>query len=708
MRRANFIFTVCLVLFLILLHGMEIPLRQSALREYVKNENTNPVIVEGKVTKIQSRSAGGYSLEVRIKRAGGRTIFPAEKILVVHTGDCEKPWELFRSSLTLAADLQVPDGKRNPGGFDYNLYLKSRGIFYLCRTDSISISEDAKGFYERYSRWLVKQRFLFSDQLSDTAKGLVIGVLFGDTSQLEEEIYEDFRNNGTAHVLAVSGLHVGILYTIYRKIMGRKRSLLSLLCLTGLLMTYGILSMWATSVLRAGMMIILHAAAEYLDLRYDMTTGLSTVALILIAVNPYVIFGTGFQMSFLAIGSISFLVPVLSKKIPDGLAAGLAVNLGLLVYQMYQFNYVSLVALAVNLPVIYLTGILVPVSLTAFGLFSVIGTIPGIMELLLDSFSFLMIKLNEVSTLDGVGSFDAASPSLWLAAVFYFLLFFLVSEQNLIWRSRRQYGRLVLCASAGVIAAAVLAGLYYCPVSDDDVVFVDVGQGDCVHIRAGKKNILIDGGGSLDYNTGKNTVKPYLLKNGVGKIDLAVATHLHMDHYKGLEELAQVYPVKELRTGLTAGNNILITESIWIETLWPLEIDEAEGQEANENCSVFMIHYNGRKILITGDLDEAGELAMVEHYRLLGEEERLDADILKVGHHGSRTSTSDLFLDEVSPEYAVIQVGARNIYGHPNEIVIEKNRKRGIMIRRNDYNGAIGFSFPKGKIITHSVIEDFE
>jgi competence protein ComEC len=188
-------------------------------------------------------------------------------------------------------------------------------------------------------------------------------------------------------------------------------------------------------------------------------------------------------------------------------------------------------------------------------------------------------------------------------------------------------------------------------------------------------------------------------------VDLAMATHLHMDHYKGLEELAEFYPVRQTRTGLTAGEVVRISERVWIETLWPLEIDSSEGQESNETCSVFMIHYDDWKILITGDLDEAGELKMVEYYEETGMKERLKANILKVGHHGSATSTSDIFLDAVAPEIAVFQVGANNNYGHPSDITVEKIQKRGIMIRRNDYNGAIGFSFQDDRIDTCSVIE---
>lgn len=213
---------------------------------------------------------------------------------------------------------------------------------------------------------------------------------------------------------------------------------------------------------------------------------------------------------------------------------------------------------------------------------------------------------------------------------------------------------------------------------------------------------MIDGGGKIDYNVGKKILKPYLLKNRVSNVDLAIATHLHTDHFKGLKELQEEGMIKNMKSGIAAGKTFSVSEDVKIETLWPLTLEGDEIQDENDNCSVFMVYFNNFKILVTGDLDEAGERKMIEFY---GKEEKLKADILKVGHHGSKTSTSDEFLNAVSPEYAVIQVGKNN-YGHPDIKIIEKCRKRGIIVLRNDTHGAVGFSFKEGKIQHHEMMED--
>lgn len=701
MRRKNVLFTVFLVIFLILLDGMGVPLRQTSL-EFAAGDS--PVSLKGKVLSVETKEKEGCRMEVRVIEADGHELMWGEKILLDYKGEMEHPWELCRSTVVFRGQLKVPQGRRNPGCFDYRRHLLSQGIFFQTETKSFLMTEPPSMVTDRAAYWLLSLRSRFTEVLEEESKALVPGVLFGDTSALSDQVYDAFRSNGTAHVLAVSGLHVGILYNIYRKLFGRKQSMASITVLAALLGAYGTVSMWCPSVVRASLMIGIHAAAELLDLRYDMLTGLSTVAFVLILQNPYVIFSAGFQMSFLAIASICFLTRILPVWIPDSMATTLAVNLGLQLYQIYQFNYISLVSLLVNIPVIYLTGILVPASLLSFLVFAVTGMLPGLCSLVMDSLSFLTVGLNTFSAMGGRSSLEVVSPPLTAVLCGYFLLFFLSSEQNLILRLRNRRLLCVLVLGICILGGVILSGFWYCPVSDDQLVFVDVGQGDCVHVRAGRKNVLIDGGGSFQYNIGEDTLKPYLLKNGVGNVDFALATHQHMDHYKGLEELREVYPVRSISSGLSAGQTLRLSDKVWIETLWPTEEGLKAGQEANENCSVFMIHYGTARILITGDLDAAGEEKMLEYYANLGQENRLKAEILKIGHHGSQTSTSDRFLEAVSPEYAVIQVGMYNNYGHPNQNIIEKCQKRGIIVKRNDYNGAVGFSFQKGSIDVHTVI----
>ena len=258
---------------------------------------------------------------------------------------------------------------------------------------------------------------------------------------------------------------------------------------------------------------------------------------------------------------------------------------------------------------------------------------------------------------------------------------------------------------------------------DDEIVFVSVGQGDCVHIRAERRNILIDGGGREDFDTGEKILMPYLLHSGTDTVDIALVTHLHMDHFKGICELASIYPVgaagipadyagaseiygSEGTAGLPEDAKMLyinpetvinIDDDIYIDVLWPLTISDGpiDTSEKNEHNTVYMIHYRGVKIMVTGDLLEKDELEMLDHYCREGDEERLRCDILKVAHHGSRSSSSEAFLDAASPKIAVIQAGAGNVYGHPHSETLDKLSKRDIKVYRTDENGATGIDITK-------------
>lgn len=696
MRRKLFctLLAVMAALFFMDMTGMA--LRPDQLQGYTGSSRRYSADVE----KVQYRDDESWYLEVKIISADGCRVQIREKVLLSYYGNLERPWELLHSRIEFVCSLEKPSVRRNPYCFDYSRYLKSRGIGAVAGIENFSEIAVHFNIREKYERWLFEKRCQFEKQLAPETKGIIMGVLFGETAFLDEDVYEDFRNNGTAHVLAVSGLHVGIIYGLYKKIAGNRKNPAALTLLAVLLFTYGVLSMWSPSVIRAVLMITMSVAARILDLRYDMLTAMSAVGMILITVNPYVIFGAGFQMSFLAITSIAFIQPLIPDKVPDFMATALAVNIGLMPYQIYQFNYISLVSLAANIPVIFLTGYFVPVAIGAFCLFCAAGDY-DFLRPAVEGMALVITWINDFSTLNGYGAVEVVRPPLWCVLTGAGLIFFVTSETFAVMKLRAQYKKIGACVLAICIVAGLCHGLTYCPVTDDDIVFVDVGQGDCIHIRDGSRDILIDGGGAMNYNVGKNILKPYLLRNGAWNLDMALVTHEHMDHYKGIQELEEIFPVKKILKRMTAGQTVTVSEDVYIETLWPETIDPEKGQDANDQCSAFMVHYKEYRILVTGDLDETGERAMIKKY---AGTDKLRADILKIGHHGSATSTCQEFLDAIKPAYAVIQVGKNN-YGHPTTKVIEKLKNSCIIILRNDYNGAIGFHFGQEKIDCHFMLE---
>jgi competence protein ComEC len=226
---------------------------------------------------------------------------------------------------------------------------------------------------------------------------------------------------------------------------------------------------------------------------------------------------------------------------------------------------------------------------------------------------------------------------------------------------------------------------------------VDVGQGDCMHFRSGSVDVMIDGGGSERYDVGSKTLKPYLLKNGCADLDLACATHLHTDHYLGLEQLSHVFRIRKAVTKGRAGQVIKAGSSMYITVLWPenTRSGDIESEDENAVSMVFKVHINGFTVLVTGDISAEGEKMLLDRYK---DTDALKCDVLKVPHHGSRYSSSPEFIRAADPKIALIGVGKNNIYGHPAPEVIRRYEKVGIKVCRTDLDGAIGIRRRGGKL----------
>ena len=605
-------------------------------------------------------------------------------------------WDLTGCEITFTAAVEKPKPSGNPRTFDYGLYLKTKKIFYTAVMNRYQVTSHSPSLTYRVKRFILSHREEMIERLQIDAevKGLIKGILFGDTASLDEDIYKEFQHNGTAHVLAVSGLHVGILYGLYKKCNGRRKSLLTALIFCLLLALYGTATLWSVSVTRAIFLVALTLLGNLWDRRYDTASALAAAALFIITDNPYAVMGASFQMSFLAVLSLTFFTPLLEKKLGSTLAVMVSVQLGLMPYMIYNFNYISFIGILCNIPVIFMISLLVPIGIAGYLWFIVTGRLFPLLADCLSGLGTLAIKVNHFFEAEGAFSFDIVSPPLWTICLLYGLVFLITSEHFRIYFKRKDFNE--LAPQTVFMITMVIFSFFasFTPFDQASIIFVDVGQGDCIHLKCDDgKNLLFDGGGNINYNIGEKTLKPYLLKNGIGQVQLAAATHLHTDHYLGLTQLAECFDVKKVLTKGRAGQRIMLGDAQWIDILWPQQQDPNIDDE-NLNSLIFKIQDHGVSVLITGDITEEGEKALVEKYKGT---DTLKSDILKVAHHGSPYSTSDLFLDAVKPSVAVISVGKNN-YGHPSNVVIEKLRKKGIMVFRTDQSGAVGIINRKGKI----------
>ncbi len=671
----------------------------------------------------------------------------SEKILVyVSEIDGRRAAALTGNIVSVSGTVSRPDGASNPGTFDYSLYLLSKDIRMTMRADASAV--DLSGNSPR-ELWYVlnmiavfkydyEQRIL--SQIDDRCAQMLLGILFGDDSFMDEELKTSFQQNGLAHLLAASGLHVGFVYGLFNVLMRKPSTVRGNIPVMIVLVIYAALAGFSASVVRAVFMIIVHIIGRVTHRRYDFLTSIAFCALVLLVWRPANIFSSGFQLSFAAVITLSIvlkrteqLMNGLYKSLGDNKgyavrifaapAAGMAaLQLGMLPLTVKNFHYVSIAGFFLNVPAIALAGLIVPIGIILIPLAYAGGPVfifIGNMEEMLVK---MLLILNDSLAGTALSYRYTASPPSWAFIMYYITLFFMCSEAGQACvRGIAIYGKRTVCVP--LLAAAVIsAGCGTAADADrilSDMVFVDVGQGDCAHLKGTHGvDVMFDSGGSEKKDIGMETLMPYFLANGVNDIDLAVISHLHTDHYGGLLTMKDAVSVKRLalsavyesraqeiseQTGvsaeeilfLKAGDIVSVGGGVTLHVLAPaagsrdeyVKLLEDEEDE-NKLSLIVKAEYKGRSVLFTGDIDSEYERELVDAYENVQGRCELCADILKIAHHGSKYSSSDIFLDTVRPDVSVIQVG-RNLYGHPTPEAISRIDEQGSLMFRNDYDGAI-------------------
>ena len=676
--------------------------------DYLEGLEGNNAAVTGRVVSIVKKDDEYFKLQLSdvsiISDNGARSY--KKKILVNVYSDIADYRTVLWDRVYITGEVSIPKERSNPGTFDYRRYLKSIGIRCIITAENIENVKKAGGIAALLKSAKCRTADIFESALGDDS-AVVMGLLFGETSGIDEDIIETFRRGGTAHVLAVSGLHLGLLYSFLCRFKRKKRSIPADIAIVLALTAYTALAGFTASVVRACLMIFIHIAGNHLNRRYDLISSTCVSMIIILAVNPMQIYSAGFQMSFLAVITLGIMIPLIQKKIKGILLPMIAVQTGMVPYTMYVFNYVSLTSVISNIPVYFIAAAMIPAGILVIA-FCWLPVIAKPAAMITGLFVKLLLWCNDFTYMGGVFTFDVASPSVIFLAVYYIFIFYMCSEAGQIALIRRNYKKIAAVFAAAVICGAGCSVYLSDGFEKTDMVFVDVGQGDCLHIKAGGKNLLIDGGGSFNYNVGKSTLKPYLLKNGVTKIDMAIATHLHTDHYQGLKELSQTYRIKKLgvyeansvnenhlkkefKTDeifyLAAGDVINMGRNVSVEVLSPDRGNPLDEKDENKNSLVLRVNVKGNSVLMTGDIDEKGEKTLIE-------DTDIKADILKIAHHGSRYSSCEKFIAVAAPKIAVIQVG-KNTYGHPSEEVIKRLEEHKITVLRNDEQGAGGIRVNK-------------
>ncbi len=619
--------------------------------------------------------------------------------------------------------LGIPKGAMNYGGFDYSLYLKSIGIKYVFNAKKLEIlDESSVPPLIKIKTFLLEQRTIFANCFDGESRALIKGMIFGDKSEISEETMLDFNENGTGHILAVSGLHVGFVFSLLRFLTKKRRTLPMSLLIIILIIMYGEMTLWSPSTIRAVLVMSINLLSVHLQRKADLLSSISAAAMALALINPYAIFGSGFQLSFVAMLGIAFLTKPLTFFMNDYLAMLIAVQLATSPLLAFHYNRFNPLTLLINIPIVTLASLLVPLCIIALAIICISPVIPDTLIALIDEGLEALTCINDFLNLDGEMSFVKYGGNAGLLISFYLIIFVLASEWMRVRILRKDYMEIRKAGALLAVASVALVISFVNPFLNDEIVFVNVGQGDCTHIRNKSVDMVIDGGENSDY------LSEYLIKNGVEELDAAFVTHLHADHYQGIEDLNkeynigtiwvegkinydrlpsnakgfasdEIFHINKSRTE-SSGNSSAESnsKSCLLYPIWPRGEALREFDlynEDNENNTVYMLEYDGVRIMITGDLTAEEEKKMLLYYKGTN---ALDCDVLKIAHHGSKSSSSEEFLEACSPEIAIIQLGANNIYGHPHSEVLERLDALGIRVYRTDLNKTIGLDIRKGAI----------
>ena len=558
--------------------------------------------------------------------------------------------------------------------FNYNKYLLSNKIYYILKADNIIKIKDNKNIlYEIKNNIYERIHKLKS-------KDYVKTFILGDKQDLSDEILSSYQQNGVSHLLAISGMHISLLVVILSKIL--KKFKYSYFIISIFLIFYAFLTNFTPSVLRAVFL--------YCFKKIDKKHLILLIASFMLFYNPYYIYNVGFLFSFVISFYLIYFGNLTNKfnnyfvKLFITSTICFIASIPIMINNFYYINIMSPLINVLFVPFISL--IIFPLSLLTL----IFPILDNILLFLLNIMESLTLFCNNFNI-----NLIMAKIPFYLFIIYYIIITFIFIKPKYFY---------IL-----IIILVIHNNIKYFN-KNSYLTILDVGQGDSILLEIKDKNILIDTGGNMfsDYNIAQNKLIPYFKSLGIKKLNYLILTHGDYDHMGESINLINEFKVDNVIFNIGDYNDlelelikILDNENInYYQNIESLNINDnklyflntKDYSDENENSSVIYTEIENVKMLFMGDAGIKKEKDILEKYNLT------DIDILKVGHHGSDTSSSENFIDVISPKNCLISLGKNNIYGHPKESVLEILNKCNIY--RTDLKGSIKIQLNKLKIKT--------
>lgn len=493
----------------------------------------------------------GIKLLLNLKKSKNKSLQNKENRYLSNKNSKNSSFKLkYGDKIEFYLEYEKPSTARNYMGFDYSNYLKTKKIFgtvNLKEEDVEIISHDnsniiLRKIYELRNLMKIKIEKLLPKETS----GLCLGMLIGETSGIEENMQEDFRDSNLSHILAVSGANVSYIIVsityIFNKMCLRKR--LSKIISIILLILFMLLTGCTSSVNRACIMAILMLIAELLYRKSDVYNNLAISALILLIINPYSLLDIGFQLSYMGTIGIVFLhdkienfIKINNKIVKyffEMIVVTTCANLAIIPIMMFHFNTISLTFYFSNIIVGPILGIVVIIGFIMFFISLIFTPISSLIAIVLNLMLKFIIKIAEITANMPFSKITIITPSFFFIIVWYLIIISISYKQKVkifYHKNNKLIKKIVAC----ILIIVLIVNLIIKVDKKLKIHFVDVGQGDaCLIITPLNKKILIDGGGSEfgSFNVGEKTLLPYLLDRRINKLDYIIISHFDSDHVR--------------------------------------------------------------------------------------------------------------------------------------------------------------------------------
>ena len=603
----------------------------------------------------------------------------------------------------------------NPGQFNFGKYYCSQGI--LGQFGKCKVIKQGSSFSEfQENMWQFRQEvcaFLIRE-LGENDGSFICAMLLGEKSSLNEENKSLYQRNGISHILAISGLHLtllgaGVVRCLKMIVGGSKRVAVSAIFIMSL---YCVFTGNSISTIRATIMFALSLIAEMVGRSYDSLSALGLAAILQLFINPYVLNNSGFLLSFLAVIGVTFVAPRLQEilgvksKTAKSLCISLSASVTILPVLLWNYGTYPWYSVFLNLLILPPMSVLLLLAIVLvvlwglvkytilflpFGLMDIVKNcvVVGI-KLILEYFEICCRVFEKLPLTDGY----IGSPSLWQIVIYIVLAAAALSgivKHSVLGR------KMLLLSAISILTTNINFGT--------EVTMLDVGQGDGIVICSDRGNIYISDCGSSSVNmVGKYRLLPFLKHKGYGKIKGIFISHLDEDHMNGIVELLELAPAEKIEIEyLFLAERVLETEeddktlkemrnlaktngvkvvylaqgdkisdgNMSFYCLYPGKIQNAGNKSENRNnlSMVLLLQYKDFEMLLSGDVEKAGELEIARQWLL---EKNGKIDVLKVAHHGSSGSSCEELLEVLNPELSLISCGQNNSYGHPHAETLER------------------------------------